>query len=132
MESCGVATDSVGHAAGVSEGADTLEVVDKVMSIDVVEKKAGGNKPGGGLIGACAGVDPVGGCSGGDGWFDDDVSVEDVSGEILKAAARFCKYAMLQSSSGILGGADVTDAPLSEFNDVGNRMVELKSTGERS
>jgi hypothetical protein len=38
MESCGVDTDSVGHAAGVSEGAGTLEVVDKVMSIDVVEK----------------------------------------------------------------------------------------------
>jgi hypothetical protein len=56
--------------------------------------------------------------------------VEDVSGEILKAAARFCKYARLPSSSGILGGGDVMDAPLSEFDDAGNRMVELKSTGE--
>jgi hypothetical protein len=122
----------VGHAAGVSEGADTPDVVVKVMSIDVAEKKAGGNKPGGGLRGVCAGVGLVGGCSDVDVCSDGDVRVGEVSSEMLKAAAKFCKYARLQSSSGVLGGGDVMDVPLSELDDVGNRMVVLKSTGEES
>jgi hypothetical protein len=74
-DSCDAATDSVGHISCVSEGAGTPDVVVRVIPMDVVGKKAGGNKPGGGLRGVCAGVGLVGGCS------DVDVCMGEVSGE---------------------------------------------------
>jgi hypothetical protein len=82
-DSCDVATGVEGRASCVPEGTGTPEVVVKVISIvvDVVEKKAGGNKPGGGLIGGCSGVGLIGGCSG--------AGVGEVPGEMLNAAAKF-------------------------------------------
>jgi hypothetical protein len=93
------------------------EVVVKVIliTVELVVQNVGGNRPGGGRMVGRSGV-----------------GVGEVSGERLKAAAKFCKCAKLQSSSCVEVGVVTGGGVALGSAVVGSRMVPLRSTGDGS